>query len=82
VSLPNSNKLLVGLFGYLKNLLAIGWCQETLFTVNFKELKWELSVSAAANPVHVGNLVSAQLSNEVAGSKLRSAGGLIEKKYN
>jgi hypothetical protein len=68
------------LVGYLKKLLAIGWCQGTLFTVNFKELEWELSVSAAANHVGVGNLVSSQLSNEVAGSKLRSAGGWIEKK--
>jgi len=48
--------------------------------VNFKELEWELSVSAAANPVDIGNLVSGQLLNEVAGSKLRSAGEWIEKK--
>jgi hypothetical protein len=58
--------LLVGLVGYLKKLLAIGRCQRTLFTVTFEELKWELSVSAAANPVGVGNLVSSQLLNEVA----------------
>jgi hypothetical protein len=72
---------LVGLIGYLKKLLAIGWCQRTLFTVNFKELEWELSVSAAANPVGVGNLVFDQLSNEIVGSKLRSADGWIEKNY-
>jgi hypothetical protein len=73
--------LLVGLFclvGYLKKLLAIGWCQGTL---NFKEMEWELSMSAAANPIGVCNLVSGQLSNGVVGSKLRNAGGWIEKKY-
>jgi len=44
-------------------------------------LEWELSVSAAANPVGVGNLASGQLLSAVVGSKLRSAGGWIEKKY-
>ena len=38
-------------------------------------------MTAAANPVGIGNLVSGQFSNEVVGSKLRSAGGLIEKTY-